>query len=82
MDGPEISDFGISTKPFQNLESYCQRNRYDFDAIKDMIKERIGRKLLCECELLHDERTTRRKELELVFGVDFGRPGGREFDIV
>ena len=39
-----------------------------------MIEERIGRKLLCECELLHDERTMRRKELELVFGLDFGGP--------
>lgn len=70
-------------KPFQNLEWYCQKHRYDFDAVKDMIEERIGRKLLCECELLHDDRTMRRKELKLTFGLDFGGPGGsREFDIV
>ena len=69
-------------KPFQNLEWYCKKKRYDFYAVKDIIEQRIGRKLLCECELLHDERTIRRKELERVFGVDFGGPGGREFDIV
>ena len=68
-------------KPFQNLEWYCKKKRYDFYAVKDMIEERIGRKLVCECELLHDERTMRRRELEQVFGVDFGGPGGREFDI-
>ena len=69
-------------QPFQNLEWYCKKKRYDFYAVKDIIEERIGRKLLCECELLHDERTMRRRELEQVFGVDFGGPGGREFDIV
>jgi hypothetical protein len=68
--------------PFQNLEWFCRKHSYDFDAVKDMIEERIGRKLLCECELLHDERTMRRKELELTFGLDFGGPMGREFDIV
>jgi hypothetical protein len=69
--------------PFKNLEWYCKKTRYDFYAVKDMIEERIGRKLLCECELLHDGRSMRRKELERVFGVDFGGPGNsREFDIV
>jgi len=69
-------------KPFHNFEWFCQKHRYDFDAVKDMIEERIGRKLLCECELLHDERSMRRRELERIFGVDFGGPDGREFDIV
>ena len=68
--------------PFQNLEWYCKKTRYDFYAVKDIIEERIGRKLLCECELLHDDRTMRRRELEQVFGVDFGGFGGRNFDIV
>ena len=69
-------------RPFRNLEWYCKKTRYDFFAVKDIIEERIGRKLICECELLHDDRTMRRRELEQVFGVDFGGPGGREFDIV
>jgi len=70
-------------RPFQNLEKYCRKHCYDFYAVKDIIEERIGRKLLCECELLHDGRSMRRKELERVFGLDFGGPGNsREFDIV
>ena len=70
-------------RPFQHLEFYCQKNRYDLDAVRDMIELRINRKLLCECELLHDERSMRRKELELTFGLDFGGPVcKREFDIV
>ena len=58
-------------RAFQNLEKYCQRNCFDFYAVSDIIEERIGRKLLCECELLHDDRTMRRKDLERVFGLDF-----------
>lgn len=58
-------------KPFQNLEWYCKKTRYDLDAIKDIIEERIGRNLVCECELLHDDRTMRRMELERTFGLDF-----------
>jgi hypothetical protein len=69
-------------RPFHNLELYCKKTRYDFYAVKDIIEERIGRKLLCECELLHDDRTMRRRELEQVFGVDFGGPSGRDFDII
>ena len=68
--------------PFQNLEWYCKKTRYDFYAVKDIIEERIGRKLLCECELLHDDRTMRRMELERIYGLDFGGFGGRNFDIV
>jgi hypothetical protein len=68
--------------PFQNLDWFCRKHNYDFDAVRDLIEERINRKLVCECELLHDQRTMRRKELELAFGLDFGGPGGKEFDIV
>jgi len=38
--------------PFQHLMRYCERERLDFYEAKDMIEERIGRKLGCECELL------------------------------
>ena len=39
-------------KPFQHLMRYCERERLDFYEAKDMIEEKIGRKLGCECELL------------------------------
>ncbi len=68
--------------PFHNLEWYCKKNCFDFYAVRDLIEERIGRRLVCECELLNNENEMRRKELKQNFGLDFGGPGGREFDIV
>jgi hypothetical protein len=47
-----------------------------------MIEERIGRKLICECELLNDERKIRRKELQTMFGADFGESGKRDVDVI
>jgi hypothetical protein len=37
--------------PFQILERHCIECGYDFYEARDMIEERIGRKLICECEL-------------------------------
>ncbi len=68
-------------RPWQNLEWYCDKTRYDFFEARDMSFERIGRKLDCECELLRDDEAIRRRELE-AFGVDFGEPGKRDFEIV
>jgi hypothetical protein len=39
-------------RPFQLLERHCEAFGYDFLEALDMIQERIGRKLTCECELL------------------------------
>jgi hypothetical protein len=39
-------------KPFQLLERHCLESGYDFYEAKDMVEERIGRKLKCECEIL------------------------------
>jgi hypothetical protein len=33
---------------------------------------RMGRKLVCECEMIRDDEKRRRMELEGMFGVDFG----------
>jgi len=69
-------------KPFDLLWAYCKDTGYDFYEAKDMIEERIGRKLMCECELLNDRRAIRRKELQSMFGVDFGEAEKREVDVV
>ena len=50
--------------------------------MKEIIEDRIGRKLTCECQILNDEKAIRRKKLESVFGVDFGGPGRGDFDII
>ena len=41
-------------KPFQLLERHCDESGYDILEARDMIEERIGRKLTCECELLRN----------------------------
>jgi hypothetical protein len=64
------------------LWDYCKRVGYDFYVVRDIIFERIGRKLVCECEMLQDNKKRRRMELERIFGVDFGRPGERELELV
>ena len=67
-------------KPWRYLEWYCDKMKYDFFEARDMIFERIDRKLECECELLRDDDALRRRELES-FGVDLGGPGKREVGI-
>jgi hypothetical protein len=68
-------------KPFQHLTLYCEKERVDFYEAKDMIEERIGRKLICECQLLNDDKEIRRRDLERIFGVDFGVAGNRNVDV-
>jgi hypothetical protein len=69
-------------KPFENLWAYCKKTGPDFHEAKDMIDEQIGRKLICECQILNDEKAIRRNELESIFGVDFGEAGKRKVDVV
>ena len=68
-------------KPFKLLWDYSERTGYDFFVVRDIIFERLGRKLVCGCELMRDGEKCRRLELESMFGVDFGGPGKRELDI-
>jgi hypothetical protein len=69
-------------KPFKIFYDYCERTGYDFFVARDIIFEHIGRKLVCECELLQDNEKCRRMELESMFGVDFGGPEGRILGLV
>jgi hypothetical protein len=39
-------------KPFQLLERHCEESGYDFLEAKDMVEDRIERRLGCECEIL------------------------------
>jgi len=69
-------------KPFRHLLDYCERIGYDFYVVRDIIFERIGRKLVCECEMLRDDEKRRRMESERIFGVDFGGPRGKGLGLV
>ena len=69
-------------KSFRLLWNYCERTGYDFFVVRNIILERIGRKLVCECEMLRDNEKRRRMELEQMFGVDFGEQGEKGLELV
>jgi hypothetical protein len=75
--GEPHDPLNLNWKPFRLLWNYCELTGYDFYVVQDIIFERFGRKLVCECEMLRDDEKRRRMELEKIFGVDFGGPGGR-----
>ena len=82
MDVPLYDRRNPDWKPWKHLEWYCEKKRFDFYAVKEIIEDRIGRKLTCECQMLNDEKSIRRMTLQKVFGMDFGGSGMRDFDIV
>jgi AMMECR1 domain-containing protein len=47
-----------------------------------MMKKYIGRKIVCECEILRDPKEVKRKRLEAAFGVDFGELGKMDLDVL
>ena len=69
-------------RPFQNMETFCRKKKCDFETVKGMVEDKLFKKIICECEILTDRNEIRRKGLEQVFGMDFGVPGRREFDIL
>jgi len=67
----------------QYYGSYVKKNGYDPFIAKEIIEERIGRKIICECQILNgDEKEIRRMTLQKIFGADFGGPGRRDFDLI
>ena len=69
-------------KPFKVLWQLCKKYDYDPFIAREIIEDRIGRKLTCECQILNDEKEIGRMTLQNIFGADFGGPGRRDFDIV
>ena len=56
-------------KRFKNFEEYCEQKGYDPEAVHDLIEERLGRKVICECEIVNDVKVLRRARLRQ-FGFD------------
>jgi hypothetical protein len=69
-------------RPFQNMETFCRKKRCDFEVVKSIIEDRLFKKLICECEILTNPNDIRRRDLQRMYGIDFGEPGRRELDIV
>jgi hypothetical protein len=72
----------LNWKPFGILEKCCKKARLSPLAIKEMIEEQIGRKIVCECEIFSDPKEIKRRRLQAAFGVDFGEPGKRNLDVI
>jgi hypothetical protein len=71
-----------SWKPFGILERCCKKARLSLLAVKEMIEEQIGRKIVCECEIFSDPKEVKRKRLQSAFEVGFGKPGKRNLEVV
>ena len=69
-------------RPFQHMQEFCRKKRCDFEVVKNMIEDRLFKRLTCECEILTNPDDIRRRDLQRIYGMDFGEPGRRELDIV
>jgi hypothetical protein len=63
------------------LEKCCKKAKLSPLAVKEMIEEQIGSKIICECEIFSDPKEIKRKRLEAALGVDFGEPRRRNLDV-
>ena len=66
-------------RKLENLWKYCEKTEFDPYAAIDAIEERIGVKLVCDCQIINNDIENRRKALANAFGADFGEPG-RDYD--
>lgn len=69
-------------QPFQHMQEFCLMERCDFETVKGMIEDQLFKRLQCECEILTNHDNLRRRDLQRMYGIDFGEPGRRELDIV
>ncbi len=46
-------------------------NGLDDFGVRDALEEYLGRKIVCECQILYDEREIRRRDIMRVFGVNW-----------
>jgi hypothetical protein len=68
-------------QPFKLLSKICKKYDYDPLIARELIEERIRRRLECECQIIDNQSQNRRKGLINNFGADLGGPGRRDFDI-
>jgi hypothetical protein len=68
-------------QPFKLLSKICKKYDYDPLIARDIIEEKIRRRLECECQIIDNQSQHRRKDLINNFGADLGVPGRRDFDI-
>ena len=60
---------------FRHLEAYCLWKGFDDMVVMELIVEKTGRKIICECELANDPDADKRARLRRSFGMDIGGDG-------
>jgi len=68
-------------EPFKVLSSICKKYNNDPLIAREIIEERIYRRLECECQILGNKSQNRMEDLINNFGGDFGAAGRRDFYI-
>lgn len=59
-------------QPWQHLERYCRKQGLDDFAVRGFLEDYLNCKpLLCECQILNDDREERKEALRRQFGIDF-----------
>jgi len=62
-------------KPFKHFINYCNSKGYHYFVVKELIEEKLGKEIICECEIVNDIEEIKRDRLQRSFGIDFGGPG-------
>jgi hypothetical protein len=57
-------------QPFENLEAYCIGHGFCYLEVRELIFEKTGQKIICECELLTNPEADKRNRLRRSFGID------------
>ncbi len=58
-------------KPFQYLERYCLKQGLDDFEVRDFLEDHLQRPIICECDILYDQKELRKRDLMKQFGMDF-----------
>ena len=69
-------------KPFKNLDEFCEKKGFDPYEVRDLIENHMGKKLICECQIVNDQKAMRRANLQKSFGLDFGPPGSETCGLI
>ena len=69
--GREHCSLDPKWEPFRYLRKYCMKTRHEFYQDKDFIEVHLGRNIICECQILTDEKELKRMRLKMAFGMDF-----------
>lgn len=69
--GQEHHDLNPNWKPFIYFEAYCRKEGLDDLEARSCLEKHLGRRIICECQILIDEKEFRKRDFSRQFGIDF-----------